>query len=112
MSRMLRSDFATASVGLVGNAHRNNLGRLHDWLIDEVGLLPHATVLGVANYRQGSFGRLPNHMLLVTDEWGLLQVRLTTVGTDHAATAAWLVKASSYSTGVSLPSARCWRRRL
>src|SRR4051812_33282990 len=68
MSRMLRSDFATASVGLVGNAHRNNLVRLHDWLIDEVGLLPHETVLGVANYQQGSFGRLPNHMLLVTDE--------------------------------------------
>jgi hypothetical protein len=44
---------------------------------------------------------------------GLLQPELTAVVTDHAARAArGAVKASSYSTGVSLPRARCLRRRL
>jgi hypothetical protein len=87
---MLRPDFATASVGLVGNAQRDNLGRLHDWLIDEVGLLPHETVLSVANYQQGSFGRLPNHVLLVTDEriaythdGGLRSIPLTNIDTSR-----------------------------
>ena len=37
---------------------------------------------------------------------GLLRLSLTAVGTDHDATAVCLVKASSYSTGVSLPRAR------
>jgi len=42
---------------------------------------------------------------------GLPRVWLTVVVTDHAACRViWLAKASSNSTGVSLPSAR-WRRR-
>lgn len=44
---------------------------------------------------------------------GLPRLRLTVVVTDHAATwASAGVKASSNSTGVSLPRARCRRRRL
>lgn len=51
--------------------------------------------------------------------WGLLHVRLTVVVTDHAAWSSVSarqggggVKASSNSTGVSRPRARCRRRRL
>ncbi|SDC77062.1 hypothetical protein SAMN05660690_2480 [Geodermatophilus telluris] len=68
MTSLLRPDFATASAALVGNAQRQNLARLHTWLVDEVGLLPGETVLAVSNYQEGSFGRLPNHVVLVTDQ--------------------------------------------
>ncbi len=68
MTSLLRPDFATVSAGLVGSAQRQNLARLHEWLVDELGLLPGEMVLGVTNYQEGSFGRLPNHVLLVTDQ--------------------------------------------
>ncbi|MGY1741164.1 MULTISPECIES: hypothetical protein [unclassified Blastococcus] len=68
MTRALRPDFATASVGLTLPAQHKNLARLHDWLLDEVGLLEGESVLATTNYQQGSFGRLPNHVLLVTNK--------------------------------------------
>jgi hypothetical protein len=39
MTRTLRPDFATASAGLTLPAQHRNLARLHDWLVDNVGLL-------------------------------------------------------------------------
>jgi len=62
----LRSDFASASVGLALPAQRKNLGKLHDWLVDEVGIDSRERVVALSNYQQGRFGRLPTHILLVT----------------------------------------------
>ncbi len=76
----------------------------------DFGLLaPYSTVVAASEGRLTSRRSRP----AARRSGGLLQVRLTAGGTDHAATAAsWMAKASSYSTGVSLPSRRCRRRRL
>ena len=66
MPKPLRSDFAAASVGLTLPAQHKNLGNLHDWLVEEVGIGPQELVIALTNYQQGRFGRLPSHVLLVT----------------------------------------------
>jgi hypothetical protein len=65
MAAPLRTDFAQAGRHLVGSPQRNNLQRLHDWLLEE-GMPSDEHVVAITNYQQGRFGRLPNHVLLVT----------------------------------------------
>jgi hypothetical protein len=66
LPKPMRHDFATASVGLTLPAQHKNLGKLHDWLIDEVQIDVSEQVEALTNYQQGRFGRLPSHILLVT----------------------------------------------
>lgn len=66
MAAILRSDFARVAVGLVTSGQRGNLQRLHDWLIDEVGLIDDESAVAATNYQQGRFGRLPNHVVILT----------------------------------------------
>src|SRR4051812_17928160 len=98
MPRTLRPDFATASVGLTLPAQHKNLARLHDWLLNEVGLLDGETVLASTNYQQGSFGRLPNHVLLVTDkriafthDGGVRSIPLSSIDTRRIGLKAGLI---------------------
>jgi hypothetical protein len=45
----LRSDFASASIGLTLPAQHKNLGKLHDWLVDEVGISRHEQIIALTN---------------------------------------------------------------
>ena len=66
LPKVLRADFAAASIGFVLPAQRENLAKLHDWLIVEVGISADEVVVASSNYQQGRFGRMPSHVVLLT----------------------------------------------
>lgn len=68
MPKPMRRDFAEQAIGLTLPAQHRNLKSLHDWLIDEIGMLPGEQIVASTNYQQGRFGRLPSHVLLVSTE--------------------------------------------
>lgn len=96
--KLLRSDFASASIGLTLPGQHKNLAELHDWLTDELGINASERVVALTNYQQGRFGRLPTHILLVTTDRiaythdaGMRSVPLPEVDTSRVGLRAGLV---------------------